>query len=354
LIAPEIGGVERIGDYCVGSVREYPGVADVDALLPAELRSEADGVKDRSGEALVDEVGIVERIVAVGRVIVGRAIERRIGGVHRSRQRAIAGIDVLVEFLEAGIVAPVSHRQSIAEVVVEEAHHGLHGGLRAIQCRAAEERGEVAIGSKRSRRIETRRCRRDVAQPLRRVAAIGDAAVVEILVAQPHLGVRAHLVGERRIDPVAIEPVELPEAVASLVHGIQARGEVLVDGLAGVEGEAAIVPGAGLPRDLIYPLSVGLFKGTVEETTTRGATECDRARSLQDFDALRVVEIAKILDVVAEAVDEEVGARIDAADDELVAVAFALVHGDTRNVAGDVGEVLKARVVDEFPGHDAH
>src|SRR5262249_58821520 len=81
--------------------------------------------------------------------------------------------------------------------------------------------------------------------------------------------------------------------------------------------------------------------------------EGDRAWSLQHLHALRVVEIAKILDVVAEAVDVEVGARIHAADDELVAVAFALVDVDARNVARDVGEVLEAVVVDELPGDDA-
>ena len=69
---------------------------------------------------------------------------------------------------------------------------------------------------------------------------------------------------------------------------------------------------------------------------------------LQNLDALRVVEIAKDLRVVAEAVDEEVRARIDAANDELVAVAFALMHGDAGNVAGDVGEALEALVLDEL------
>src|SRR5512132_714933 len=61
----------------------------------------------------------------------------------------------------------------------------------------------------------------------------------------------------------------------------------------------------------------------------------------------------KILDVVAEAVDEEVRARVHTADDELVAVAFALVHIDARDVTRDVGEVLKAAVRDELPRHDA-
>ena len=131
----------------------------------------------------------------------------------------------------------------------------------------------------------------------------------------------------------------MPERVASLVHRIETRGDSFVDGLAGIERDAPVVVGAGLRGRLVYPLPVGLLQRAVDEPAAGAAAEGDRARSLQHFDALRVVEIAKILDVIAEAVDEEVGARIHAANDELVAIAFALVDGDARNVARDVGEV---------------
>jgi hypothetical protein len=59
------------------------------------------------------------------------------------------------------------------------------------------------------------------------------------------------------------------------------------------------------------------------------------------------------LHVIAKSVDEEIRARIHAADDEFVAVAFALMHGDPRNVAGDLGEPLKALIPDEVLGDDA-
>src|SRR6516165_2120326 len=176
---------------------------------------------------------------------------------------------------------------------------------------------------------------------------------MKILVAESDLGGVVDLHRRRRIDAIALERAELPERVAALVHGIEARGDGLVDGLAGVDREALVEIGSGLRGRLVYPLPVGLLERAVDEPAAGGAAEGDRARSLQHFDALRVVEIAKILDVVAEAVDVEVGARIHAADDELVAVAFALVDVDPRHVARDVGEVLKAVVVEELPGHDA-
>src|SRR5262249_24577837 len=71
----------------------------------------------------------------------------------------------------------------------------------------------------------------------------------------------------------------------------------------------------------------------------------------QDLDALRVIEIAKDLDVIAETVDVEVRARVHAADDKLVAIAFALMHGDAGYVARDVSETLEALVTDEALGH---
>ena len=59
-------------------VREDAGVAVVDAGLPAELGAErqACGTSVRCG--LVDEIGLVEEVVAVGLVIVGRAVERSV------------------------------------------------------------------------------------------------------------------------------------------------------------------------------------------------------------------------------------------------------------------------------------
>jgi hypothetical protein len=50
------------------------------------------------------------------------------------------------------------------------------------------------------------------------------------------------------------------------------------------------------------------------------------------------------LNVIPEPVDEEIGARIHAANDELVAVTLPLVHINAWNVARDVREILEACV----------
>ena len=93
----EIGRIKRIGYDRIGSVRKDPGVADIDAGLPAEFGSERNRMKHRPGGSFVDEVGLVEDIVAVGRMVISREIERGVGGIYRSRQWAVTGIDVLIK-----------------------------------------------------------------------------------------------------------------------------------------------------------------------------------------------------------------------------------------------------------------
>ena len=170
-------------------------------------------------------------------------------------------------------------------------------------------------------------------------------------VAQLDLGVVGRLQRHRRIDAVAFEMAVVAERVAVLVEGVEAHRDVFVDRLAGIERDAPVAVGAGLHRRFIDAGAVGFLERAVDETAAGAAAEDQRARPLQDFDALGVVEIAEILHVVAKAVDEEVGAGIDAADDEFVAVALALMDRDARNVAGHVGEALEVLVADEFLGH---
>ena len=158
LMGPKYVGANGLSASVLVPLGNIPVLRTIDAGLPAKLRSEADRVKQRPREAFVDEVGIVEDVLAIRHVIVGGAIERGIGRIDRARQRAVAGIDVLIEFLEVGEIRPVLRRQSVFEIVVDEGHRGLHRGPRNVEIGAAEERGQVAIGGKRKRRIEARRC----------------------------------------------------------------------------------------------------------------------------------------------------------------------------------------------------
>ena len=89
------------------------------------------------------------------------------------------------------------------------------------------------------------------------------------------------------------------------------------------------------------PCSVSLADGVpvrlpgdaVDDAAGAAAAEDHRVRALERLDAVDVVEVAEVLDVVAHAVDEEVGGRAVAAEDRRVAVALALRHADARHVA---------------------
>ena len=122
----------------------------------------------------------------------------------------------------------VAHRQSVLEIVLDDRHAGLHGRLRGVEARAAEEGLEISVRRKRRRRIEPR----DAAgKALRGIAAIGGAAVVVIFVGQLDLGEVVGLQRDGRVDAVALEMVEVAERIAALVEHVQPRRDVLVDRL---------------------------------------------------------------------------------------------------------------------------
>ena len=88
---------------------------------------------------------------------------------------------------------------------------------------------------------------------------------MEIFVAESDLGGVVDLHRHRRIDAVALERAELSKRLAALVHGIETRGDGLVDGLAGVDRKAPVEIGSGLRGRLVYPLPVGLLERAVDE-----------------------------------------------------------------------------------------
>ena len=103
----------------IGTVREYAGIADIDAGLTAEFGSEADRVEDRARRGLVGKIGLVEDVVAVGRVLIGAEVDGGIGRVDRAAERTVGRIDVLIEFLVVGGVSAVPDGQAVFEIMIE-------------------------------------------------------------------------------------------------------------------------------------------------------------------------------------------------------------------------------------------
>src|SRR4029078_5566311 len=159
VLMDEIDGTEgsrrkRGGDDCVGAVRKDSGVPQGDSGLLTELRSESDRMEYRPGEDFVEEVRLVENIIAVGRVVVCGPVKRSRGGIDCVRQRTIARINVLIKLQVLREHPRVSPGQSVSESVVDKRHGLLHGRFRTVQIGAAEKRREIPAGGEWSCRIE--------------------------------------------------------------------------------------------------------------------------------------------------------------------------------------------------------
>ena len=161
-------------------------------------------------------------------------------------------------------------------------------------------------------------------------AAVRRPIVMEIFVGQLHLGERRGEPRQRRIDAAALHVRVVAIAVGVLEHGVDAAVDVVGDLAADVGGHARVVVGPGLHLPFVDRNAIGFLEHAVEHAAAAAAAEDHRVRAFEKLEPLGVVKIAIDLRVVAHAVDEEVGGRALAADDDLVAVAFALVPVDAR------------------------
>src|SRR5262249_16775554 len=90
----------------------------------------------------------------------------------------------------------------------------------------------------------------------------------------------------------------------------------------------------------------------IDHAAAAAATEDHGIRPAQNFDALQVVEVAVILNVIAHSVEKEVGRRTGAANDDLIAVVLALVSSDAGRITYDIAEAHQLLVSDLLLRHD--
>ena len=134
-----------------------------------------------------------------------------------------------------------------------------------------------------------------------------------------------------RIDSVALEIDVAAEAVAVFVEAVQPQADALASGWsrsAVRRRRPSRRPKRCRSRDV---LKRRLLEHAVDDSAAAAAAEDHRVGSFQHLDAVDIVEIAEILDVVAHAIDEEVGRARIAAQHERVAIAFARIVGCARN-----------------------
>ena len=195
----------------------------------------------RARHGLVDEIGLVERVLARRVVVIGvereRCLIRRYrSATERGGSAGTAGKYVLVSPVVVGVVRPVPDGQSVAEIVVDDGHAGLHVDMRIVVKRTAEECREIAIRRERRGGIEARRAAR---KPLRGIAAIGQAVVMIGLIAQLDRGIVGRLQRDRGIEAIAFEVAILAERIAVFIKRIQTHRDVFIDRLSCVEARRA-------------------------------------------------------------------------------------------------------------------
>ena len=171
-----------------------------------------------------------------------------------------------------------------------------------------------------------------------RNAAVGGAAVVEIFVAEVDPRVVPADDRRGRIDAVAIEVDMVAEAVRRPRYIALTRTPAVA--LSGwskspVRRTPPHCPPSGQRavgvrrRPLQHP---------VDDPAAAAAPEDHRVGAFQHLDPVDIVEIAEILDVVANAIDEEVGGAAVAAKHDLVAIALAAAIGGAGHEIEQIGD----------------
>ena len=223
---------------------------------------------------------------------------------------------------------------------------------RAVGPRLAEQ--GVAESGQRPTRI----CERTgiTSRPeLRRIAAIYRPIVVHIFVGQQNPVVAVQLRAEGRVDRETPAIIEIAMVVEFFVEPVDPERRHIADRQVEVSGEIigseAVHARGGLAKLAICDRGLG---HPVDDPAAAAAAKDHRIGPLVDLDPLDIVERSEILDVIADAIDEEIGGAILPPYRDLIAVAFTLPDGCAGRVPENIPDILKRLIIKLFPGHDRH
>ena len=302
-------------------------LAQVVSLLAAQFDAGQQLMPDAAGVHRPGQVGLVEQVGALGSVVVG-ANRDRPGRRHRARRE-----HVLVELVVFGKAAAVAQRHAVAKVMVDDGREGIDANPGRAQFGIAEEGRHAGL---------------ERAAVLGGDAAVGGTVVAEMFVAEDDAGVGAGADREGRVDAGALDADAVAEALRILDHCIDAEGHAGIDRLAHVHGCAPVVPRAQRQRTAADRVPLRLLADTVDDAAGAATAEDHRVRAEDRFDAVDIVEVAEILDVVTHAVDVKIAGRVVAAEDSRVAVAFALRWRHAGHVTHHIRHALQPLVADQF------
>src|SRR6267142_2830305 len=130
----------------------------------------------------------------------------------------------------------------------------------------------------------------------------------------PDLRPAARRERDRGRDAVSLKRDAVPETLRVLEYAVQPKRHGARQRLIDVRGQAPVTVRAGLERHVTGPHEPGLLRHAVDHASAAAATEHHPVGPLERLDALDVVKVAIVLDVIANAVDIEGGRRAVAAD----------------------------------------
>ena len=186
----------------------------------------------------------------------------------------------------------------------------------------------------------------------RRDAAIGNAIIVNVLIGNPRLPARGQFERDVGVHRVALAVEEIAVVVQFLVEGVQAECRAFGNGRVHVGSDFPCAK--RVDADLAAheeAVGGGCLLDTIDNAAAAAPTEDEGIRAFQDLDAFDVIEVPKILDVVAHTIEEEVGGGVLPAQRDLVTIAFALADGDARDVAKDIRKTSMCLVLDLFASY---
>ncbi len=187
-------------------------------------------------------------------------------------------------------------------------------------------------------------------------AVVGQVVLALVEEAPRDLDGGAEADGERRRDAPALD-VDLVALghVVGLAHHVEAQRGHRADGLVDVGLPAEEHVGAAGEGPLVEAARLGGLADLIDDAAGRPAPEQQGRRPLEDLDGLQVEGVARVHAHVADAVEEDVGARVEAAQGEVVALGAAALTGDEAD-AGDVAQRVAQRegglLAHQLLGHD--
>ena len=189
------------------------------------------------------------------------------------------------------------------------------------------------------------KCRRDT--------AVNDAVVANIFIAElkPH-GI-ADARGNRGIDAEMFAVIGIAVIGECFVKPVQTQRGAVAEADIAVNRTIPAAEAVDRTRDIGLVLAnERAFGDTIDDTAAAAATEHHGIGAFVHFNAVDIIKTAEILNVVAQAVDEEIGCGVIAAQRDLVAVPLALARRYAGQQADEIGNRPDRLIADLLIGDD--